>query len=73
MCVMYKFVLIGGCGMHHVNIDIGQSQHYRYEGWDGSRMNNGSGMTAVRDDRVWTHRDTVISNSNRVFKAIDFE
>ena len=56
-----------------MDIDIGQNQHYRNQGWDGSRMNNGSGMTRVRDDRVWTYRDTVISNSNRAFNAIEFE
>ena len=64
---------IGFCGIHYVDIDIGQNQHYRNQGWDGSRMNNGSGMTRVRDDRVWTYRDTVISNSNRAFNAIEFE
>ena len=55
-----------------MDVDIGQVHHYRkncYEGWDGCPP----AQSGVRDDRVWTHLDTVISNSNRALKAIDFE
>ena len=65
-------LLIGLCGIHHVDIGIGQSQHYRkdcYEGWDGCPP----AQSGVRDDRVWTHLNAVISNSNIAIKALDFE
>ena len=53
-----------------MDLDIGQSQHYRkacYEGWDGCPP---AEQTGVRDDRVWTHLDTVVSNSNSAVEAL---
>ena len=73
MCVTY-FFKIGLCGSHHVDIDIAQLHHYRkdcYEGWDDCPPPQQREI--VRDDRVLTHLDTVISNSNSAIKAIDFE
>lgn len=58
------------CGLHHVNTEFGQNQHYRRDCYvDPCPL----AESVVRDDRVWTHLDTVISNSNTAFKTIDFE
>ena len=53
-----------------MDTDIGHSQHYRKDCYQDPCP---LAENVVRDDRVWTHLDTVIANSNRAFKAIDFE
>ena len=53
-----------------MDTEIGQNQHYRRDCYmDPCPL----AESVVRDDRVWTHLDTVIRNSNKAFKTIDFE
>ncbi len=53
-----------------MDTEIGQNHHYRKDCYmDPCPL----AESVVRDDRVWTHLDTVIANSNRAFKTIDFE
>ena len=62
--------MTGLCGRHSVDTEIGQSQHYRRDCYkDPCPL----AESVVRDDRVWTHLDTVIENSNRAIKAIEFD
>ena len=63
-------LLSGLCGLHHADTEIGQLHHYRKDCYQDPCP---LAEKVVRDDRVWTHLDTVIANSNRAFKAIDFE
>ena len=72
MCetLIVEFVT-GLCEVHHVDTEIGQLHHYRKECYDDHVCPPAE--RAVRDDRVWAHLETVISNSNSAIKAIDFE
>ena len=63
----------GHCGFHYADIGIGQNQHYRKKCTDASDNHCDLADTAVRDDRVWTHLDTVLKNYNLAVKKIDFE
>ena len=60
----------GLCGLHFVDTEIGQNQHYRKDCYQDPCP---LAEKVVRDDRVWTHLDTVIENSNKAFQTIDFE
>ena len=62
--------LTGLCERHSVDTGIGQSQHYRKDCYQDPCP---LAESVVRDDRVWTHLDTIIENSNRVIKAIEFD
>ena len=63
----------GHCGFHYADIGIGQNQHYRKKCTNASDNHCDLAATAVRDDRVWTHLDTVITNSKIALEKIDFE
>ena len=53
-----------------MDTEIGQNHHYRKDCYmDPCPL----AESVVRDDRVWTHLDTVIENSNRAIKAIEFD
>ena len=63
-------MVTGLCGLHYVDTEIGQNQHYRRDCYvDPCPL----AESVVRDDRVWTHLDSVIANSSRAFKKIDFD
>ena len=62
--------ITGVCGLHYVDTDIGQNQHYRRDCYQDPCP---LARSVVRDDRVWTHLYTVITNSKRAIKAIDFD
>ena len=67
----YSCLFITGlCGLHYVDIEIGQNQHYRKDCYQDPCP---LAEKVVRDDRVWTHLVTVIENSNKAFQTIDFE
>ena len=66
-------MLTGHCGSHWVDIDIGKNHHYRKKCTNASDNHCDLANTAVRDDRVWTHLDTVITNSKIALQKIDFE
>ena len=53
-----------------MDTEIGQNQHYRKDCYQDPCP---LAEKVVRDDRVWTHLDTVIGNSNKAFQTIDFE
>ena len=65
------FLIVSGlCEIHWVDTEIGQNQHYRKDCYqDPCPMAD----SVVRDDRVWAHLDSVIANSTRAFKIIDFD
>ena len=52
----------GLCGLHYVDTEIGQNQHYRRDCYQDPCPLADS---VVRDDRVWAHLDSVIANSTR--------
>ena len=53
-----------------MDTEIGQNQHYRRDCYmDPCPL----AESVVRDDRVWTHLETVIEISNRAIKAIEFD
>ena len=62
--------LLGLCGLHHADTKIGQLHHYRKDCYQDPCP---LAEKVVRDDRVWTHLDTVIQNSNKAFQTIDLE
>ena len=64
------FLLSGLCGLHYVDTEIGQLHHYRRDCYQDPCP---LAKSVVRDDRVWAHLDTVIKNSNRAIKAIEFD
>ena len=63
-------MVTGLCGLHYVDTEIGQNQHYRRDCYvDPCPL----AESVVRDDRVWIHLDSVIANSTKAFKTIDFD
>ena len=70
-CEVPMILIVSGlCEIHWVDTEIGQNQHYRKDCYQDPCP---LAESVVRDDRVWTHLDSVIANSNRAFKTIDFE
>ena len=70
LLALYFLLLSGLCGLHYVDTEIGQVQHYRRDCYQNPCP---LAESVVRDDRVWTHLDTVISNSKKALKTINFE
>ena len=52
-----------------MDIEIGQNQHYRKDCYQDPCP---LAKSVVQDDRLWTHLDNVIANSNKAFQTIDF-